>query len=123
MELIGLILVTVAGAAMALTWMLLGMGLALIVGAMLLAPLGFLAWRDDQKIDKRDRDIAVFLRGLGSVMGASSTTVAEGLNRMNRKALGAMEVHVHRLLRAPEQRHLARADLVAAVQARAARNW
>jgi archaeal flagellar protein FlaJ len=39
----------------------------------------------------------VFLRGLGSVMSASGTTVAEGLNRMNRKALGAMEGHVHRL--------------------------
>jgi flagellar protein FlaJ len=91
------ILVTVAGAAMALVWMLMGMGMALIVGSVIVAPLGWLAWRDDQKIDKRDRDISVFLRGLGGVMGASSTTVAEGLSRMNRKALGAMEGHVHRL--------------------------
>lgn len=97
MEALGVILVTVAGAAMALTWMLLGMGLAFIVGAVILAPIGYLAWRDDSKVDKRDRDLAVFLRGLGSVMGASSTTVAEGLSRMNRKALGAMEPHVHRL--------------------------
>jgi len=97
MEALGVIVVTVAGAAMAVVWMSLGLGLALIVGAVIVAPMGYLAWRDDQKIDRRDRDLAVFLRGLGSVMGASSTTVAEGLSRMNRKALGAMEVHVHRL--------------------------
>jgi archaeal flagellar protein FlaJ len=97
MEALGVILVTAAGGAMALVWMLMGMALALIVGSVIIAPLGFLAWRDDQKIDKRDRDLSVFLRGLGGVMGASSTTVAEGLSRMNRKALGAMEGHVHRL--------------------------
>lgn len=97
MEVLGPVLITAAGGAMALIWMLMGMALALIVGSVIIAPLGFLAWRDDSKIDKRDRDLSVFLRGLGSVMSASGTTVAEGLNRMNRKALGAMEGHVHRL--------------------------
>ncbi|HEY7269064.1 MAG TPA: hypothetical protein VH951_04485 [Dehalococcoidia bacterium] len=97
MEALGVILITAAGAATALIWMLLGLGIAMIAGSMIVAPLGYLAWRDDQKIDKRDRDLSVFLRGLGGVMGASSTTVAEGLSRMNRKALGAMEGHVHRL--------------------------
>jgi flagellar protein FlaJ len=97
MEAMAPVLITAAGGALAGIWMLFGMGLALIVGAVCLAPIGFLAWRDDQRIDRRDRDLAVFLRGLGSVMGASTTTVAEGLRRMNRKALGAMEPHVHRL--------------------------
>jgi flagellar protein FlaJ len=97
MEATAPVLITVAGAAIAGVWMLFDLGLALIVGAVFLAPVGYLAWRDDQKVDKRDRDLAVFLRGLGSVMGASGTTVAEGLSRMNRKALGAMEAHVHRL--------------------------
>ncbi|HXH22559.1 MAG TPA: hypothetical protein VNN10_11050 [Dehalococcoidia bacterium] len=97
MEAMAPVLITAAGGALAGIWMLFGMGLALIVSAVCLAPIGFLAWRDDQRIDRRDRDLAVFLRGLGSVMGASTTTVAEGLRRMNRKALGAMEPHVHRL--------------------------
>jgi flagellar protein FlaJ len=38
-----------------------------------------------------------FLRGLGSVMGAVGTTVGEGLSRLNRRSLGAMEMHVRKL--------------------------
>ncbi len=97
MDALAVILVTGAGAITALVWMLLGLGLAMLAGGLIIAPLGFLAWRDDQKLDRRDRDMAGFLRGLGSVMDASSTTVAEALGRLNLKALGAMEGHVHRL--------------------------
>ncbi len=97
MDALAVILITAAGASIAFVWLVMGLGLALITGAAILAPLGFLAWRDDQKIDRRDKDISAFLRGLGSVMSAGSTTVAEGLSRINRKALGAMEPHVHRL--------------------------
>jgi len=69
----------------------------MIVTALLLTPIAWLVWLDDNKIDKRDKDLPAFLRGLGSVMGAVGTTVAEGLSRLNRRSLGAMEPHVRKL--------------------------
>lgn len=83
-----------AGAALAIT---LGLGLALIVVAVIIVPVGMVAFRDDWKIDARDRDIATFLRALGSVLGAVNTTVTEGLSRLNRRSLGSLEPHVRRL--------------------------
>lgn len=97
MEALGVILISLTGPAVALTWLLINLGVALIIAAFILAPLGYLAWKDDRKVDQRDNDLAAFLRGLGSVMGAVGTTVVEGLSRLNRRALGAMEEHVRRL--------------------------
>jgi flagellar protein FlaJ len=84
----------VLGAVLGFTF---GLGLALIGSAVVLAPLGYVAFRDDWKVDARDRDIATFLRALGGVMGAVGTTVGEGLSRLNRRSLGALEPHVRRL--------------------------
>jgi flagellar protein FlaJ len=97
MESLGKVLILLVGPIMAALWLVVHIGLALIVGGVLLLPLAYLSWLDDKKIDRRDGDIAAFLRGLGSVMGAVGTTVTEGLSRMNRRSLGAMEPHVRRL--------------------------
>ena len=97
MEAMGVVLVSLMGPAIIATWIFFSLGLGLIVGALLLMPIARLAWIDDKKITRRDRDVSVFLRGLGSVMGAVGTTVVEGLNRINRRALGAMEPNVRRL--------------------------
>lgn len=74
-----------------------GMGVAFIGSAVALAPLGYVALRDDWKVDGRDHDIATFLRALGGVMGTAGTTVTEALSRLNRRSLGTLEPHVHRL--------------------------
>jgi len=84
----------VFGAVLGFTF---GLGPALIGSALVLAPLGYVAFRDDWKVDARDQDIATFLRALGGVMGAVGTTVGEGLSRLNRRSLGALEPHVRRL--------------------------
>jgi flagellar protein FlaJ len=97
MDMLAPLLIVGTGPVLALVWLMSSLGIALIVAAMLLSPLGFLAWVDDKKIDQRDRDLSGFLRGLGSVMGAVGTTVTEGLARLNRRSLGAMEPHVRRL--------------------------
>ncbi len=97
MERLGPIVITLCGPAIVGGWMLGSLGVGLIVGALLLMPLGYLAWRDDRKVDQRDIAVPAFLRGLGSVMGAVGTTVPEGLARLNRRSLGGLEVHVHRL--------------------------
>jgi flagellar protein FlaJ len=97
MEALGKVLIIMVGPIMAALWLVVHVGLALIVGGIVLMPLAYLAYVDDRKIDRRDGDLAAFLRGLGSVMGAVGTTVTEGLSRMNRRSLGAMEPHVRRL--------------------------
>ncbi|HWO72497.1 MAG TPA: hypothetical protein VNN21_02975, partial [Dehalococcoidia bacterium] len=97
MELLGVVLITLTGPAFVSAWLLAGLGVGLLLAAFLLTPVAWLAWQDDRKVDARDRDLPAFLRGLGSVMGAVGTTVAEGLSRLNRRSLGAMEPHVRRL--------------------------
>lgn len=97
MDGIGVILISLTGPAMAVVGLFVNLGLAMIVGALMVTPLAYLAWRDDRKIDLRDRDLSAFLRALGSVMGAVGTTVTEGLSRLNRRSLGGMEPHVRRL--------------------------
>jgi flagellar protein FlaJ len=97
MDRLGVIVVTLCGPAIVGGWMLLELGVGLILGALLVTPLGYLAWRDDRKIDQRDIAVPPFLRGLGSVMGAVGTTVPEGLARLNRRSLGGLEPHVRRL--------------------------
>lgn len=74
-----------------------GLAFALIVTAVLIAPVGYIAFLDDWRIDQRDRDIAVFLRALGSVLGQSGLSVANSLSRLNRRALGSLELSVERL--------------------------
>jgi len=97
MDKLAIILISVTGPVFALGWLLFGLGVAMIVSALLLTPIAWLAWQDDKKVDRRDKDMPAFLRGLGSVMGAVGTTVGEGLSRLNRHSLGAMETHVRKL--------------------------
>ncbi|HLF76743.1 MAG TPA: hypothetical protein VJB57_04565, partial [Dehalococcoidia bacterium] len=97
MDALGIILISLTGPVVAVSWLFLGLAVAFILASLLLMPLAYLSWKDDIKIDKRDMDISAFLRGLGSVMGAVGTTTTEGLSRLNRRALGAMEPHVRNL--------------------------
>jgi flagellar protein FlaJ len=94
---LGQILLPVAAVFGAVLGFTFGLGPALIGSAVVLAPLGYVAFRDDWKVDARDQDIATFLRALGGVMGAVGTTVGEGLSRLNRRSLGSLEPHVRRL--------------------------
>jgi archaeal flagellar protein FlaJ len=97
MEKLAVVLISITGPVFVLGWIFLSLGVAMIVSALLLTPISWLAWQDDKKIGARDNDLPGFLRGLGSVMGAVGTTVAEGLSRLNRRSLGAMESHVRKL--------------------------
>ncbi len=74
-----------------------GLAFALIVAGVFIAPVGYVALVDDWRIDQRDRDIATFLRALGSVLGQAGITVADALSRLNRRALGSLEPPVRRL--------------------------
>ena len=73
-------------------------GLSMILMGMLVFPVGWVNLMLERKIDARDRDIADFLRALGGVTGARSSTVIESLDHIDRRAIGSLEVELKRLL-------------------------
>lgn len=97
MEALGMVVVSLCGPVIVASWIFVNLAIGFIIASVMLTPIAYLAWLDDKKITKRDQDLAAFLRALGSVMGAVGTTVTEGLSRLNRRSLGAMEPHVRRL--------------------------
>jgi archaeal flagellar protein FlaJ len=72
-------------------------GAGMIAAAVTVAPVGYMAFLDDKKVDAYDKDISTFLRALGSIVGAIGTTVTDGLQRMNQRSLGSLEHGVSRL--------------------------
>lgn len=68
-----------------------------IVVAALLAPVGILGMIDGKKIEKRDSDISPFLKSLGSVAGATGTTLTAAMSRLDKKSVGSLEKNVNRL--------------------------
>ncbi len=65
-------------------------GVICILVGVLLAPLGYLGWQDDQKIIARDEDFTVFIRGLGSIMGGMGMTVGPAIAEVDRKSLAVL---------------------------------
>ncbi len=87
----------VGGVAAVATLVMFGVGPALLVLGVFLAPPGALAIADDLKIDARDRAVADFLRALGGIVGAVGATLLDGLQRLNRRSLGALADMIERL--------------------------
>ncbi len=74
------------------------LGLSLIVAAILIFPVGVATHLLERKVDNRDRDIADFLRSLGSVTAARSATVIDSLKHIDQRAIGSLEPELKRLL-------------------------
>jgi len=73
------------------------LGWVMLAGAFLLLPPGVVTIIDDRKIDKRDADISVFLRSLGSVTRAIGTNVTDGMSRLDMRFVGSLRSSVKRL--------------------------
>jgi flagellar protein FlaJ len=67
-----------------------GIGGILLTIGICLFPIGFVAAIDDAKINKRDVEIATFLRSLGGVMQAIGATATEAMGRLEFRSLGSM---------------------------------
>jgi flagellar protein FlaJ len=99
MLLLGRMLFPAAALAALLVYVLVGvLGVALIVAALLILPVGVLTQKLESKIDSRDRDIADFLRSLGSVAAARGSTVIDSLKHIDQRAIGSLEPELVRLL-------------------------
>lgn len=73
-------------------------GLSMLAIGVIILPCGIVNLSLEGKVDSRDRDIADFLRALGGVTAARSSTVIESLDHIDRRAIGSLEVELKRLL-------------------------
>lgn len=70
------------------------LGWLMLIGSVFLFPLGIISKIDDSKIDKRDNDIAGFLRSLGGVSQAIGATVSEAIGRLDFRSMGSLKEDV-----------------------------
>jgi len=72
-------------------------GASMVLASVFMFPVGLVVLADDQKVGKRDVDIAAFLRSLGGVMQAIGATAAEAISRLDFRSLGTLKEDVGRL--------------------------
>lgn len=82
---------------LALLVMKVDLGWLMLVAGAFLFPVGLISKIDDNKIDKRDTDIAGFLRSLGGVSQAIGATVNEAMGRLDFRSLGYLKNNVNLL--------------------------
>jgi flagellar protein FlaJ len=73
------------------------LGLAFLIVAGIVFPVGFIMSRDDHKIYKRDDEVGTFLRSLGGVCTALGTTVNSALGRLDLDAINVLRSSVKNL--------------------------
>ena len=62
-----------------------------------LLPAGIMAWLDNGKVNKRDQELAPFIRSLGNVTSSLGSTVAAALEKLDRRSLSTLEPDIRRL--------------------------
>ena len=71
-----------------------GVGWALIVLAISIAPSGFFARRDDKNIVKLDEEVPTFIRSLGTIAGATGATLTSALNSLDMASMPALQPYL-----------------------------
>ncbi len=69
----------------------------MMVAGVMLAPIGFVAWRLDRAVNQADSEMSTFLRTLGSTASAIQTTPADAMERMDLRSTGAISQKVEQL--------------------------
>jgi flagellar protein FlaJ len=77
--------------------LLFGVGYGLLLFGFFLFPTGFFAGRDHKKVRAIDDEVSTFVRSLGSVAGATRSTISSALSQLNLGSMGTLEPHVTRL--------------------------
>ena len=73
------------------------LGIAMVVGGIILMPAGYVIARDDKNISRKDADIASVVRVLGGVTAAVGTTLTEALSNIDRRSMGTLMPEITRL--------------------------
>lgn len=74
-----------------------GLGIVFLAVGIALVPSGLLAFLDDRKVNKLDRDIPSFIRALGNVTTSLHSTIAVALDKLDRRSMGSLEPYMRRL--------------------------
>ena len=77
--------------------LLFGVGMAVLTLGIFLVPAGYYASRDDKLMRRVDGEVATFIRSLGTVAGATGTTLSAALNNLDIASMGTLEPHIMRL--------------------------
>jgi flagellar protein FlaJ len=77
----------------------LSMGWVLVIGALILLPLGIFSILAGQEIDRKDREFGPFLRSLGAMTVSTGTTIGVAANRLDITSFPALEPDLTRLRR------------------------
>ena len=72
-------------------------GFILVITAAFILPVGFIAYLDDKKVNKRDAEVGTFLVTLGGVCSALQTTTKDALSRVGVDSVLALRAEVRRL--------------------------
>jgi len=75
----------------------LGLGWALIVGSILVFPVGMVAVRFDRQVKRKDADISTFLRSTGNVASAAGITTSNALERLDLRSTSNLIENVNNL--------------------------
>ena len=89
-------LAVVACGALALQGM--EMGKVLMVGGVVLFPIGLISMSNDRKVSKKDGEIGTFLRALGGIGSAIGATMTEALRRLDMRSIPALMPHLKTLV-------------------------
>ena len=73
------------------------LGVALILGGVIMFPAGYVIEKDDKNISRKDADIASAVRVLGGVTAAVGTTLTEALSNIDRRSMGTLMPEISRL--------------------------
>ena len=76
---------------------LFGVGEGLLIFGLFILPAGYFATRDDGKVTAIDKEVATFIRALGNIAGATGTTLASALRKLDLESMGSLAPDVVRL--------------------------
>ena len=74
-----------------------GLGAALLILGLAVFPPGLCGYIDDRRVNKIDQDLPNLLRTLGALTSSLGSTLTAALDKIDRKALGALEKPMRRL--------------------------
>ena len=69
----------------------------LILSALILSPVGVVAFVSDRKLSKKEEEFGPFLRSLGGMASSTATTLTESLSQIDLKSFPALEPDATRL--------------------------
>lgn len=96
-RLVGILPLTAVVVVTLLLLIRINFGMTLIVGGIILFPLGWFAEKASREVERKDKEIGPFMRSLGGMAVATGTTTTEALTRLDLSSYPNLEPELERL--------------------------